>query len=272
VSGGAGAGMRRLEGKVAIVTGAGKGIGRGIARRFAREGASVVVAEMDDDAGRRVASELEALGGRGSFIHSNVSKKSDVQAAVSATLERFGRIDVLVNNAITVSPNVLLEEKRDEHLEATLAVGLWAVWWGMHAVFPTMRAQRGGRIINFHSIDADAGAWFHADYNATKGAVAALTRSAAAEWARFNILVNAVAPIAASHYYEGMVEQNPGLAEAVRHMIPLGRIGDVEDDIAPTVAFLASDDSKFVTGSILPVDGGLHMPRMNTKPPGISGG
>ena len=264
-----GIGMRRLEGKVAIVTGGGKGIGRGISRRFAREGASVVVAELDDEAGRSVASELEGLGGRGLFVRTDVSKKADVHAAVSASLDRFGRIDVLVNNAITVSPNVLLEEKSDAHLEATLAVGLWSVWWGMHAVFPAMRAQGAGRIINFYSIDADAGAWFHADYNAAKGAVAALTRSAAAEWARFNILVNAVAPIAASHYYEGMVKANPGIAEAVRHMIPLGRVGDVEDDVAPTVAFLASDDSKFVTGSILPVDGGMHMPRMNTKPPGI---
>lgn len=262
--------MGRLDGQVALITGGGKGIGRGIARRFAREGAKVVVAEIDEDAGKQVAGDLSELGGEGVFVRTDVSQKADIQAAVAAAQETYGRIDVLVNNAIALTPDVLLEQKTDEMFEKTMKVGLWSVWWGMQAVFPFMRDNGGGRIINFYSVDADNGNWVHGDYNTAKGGVQALTRTAGIQWARFNILVNAIAPIAASDAFASMVAENPGLADAVPLMIPCGRMGDPEDDIAPVAAFLASEDSRFITGATIPVDGGLHVPRLNTRPPDLT--
>src|ERR1700685_3059658 len=117
--------MSRLDGKVAVVTGAGKGIGRGIARRFAREGAKVVVAELDADAGKQVADDLGELGGEGLFVQTDVSQKADIEGAVAAAQQAFGGLDIIVNNAIALSPDVLLEQKTDEMFEKTMKVGLW---------------------------------------------------------------------------------------------------------------------------------------------------
>jgi 3-oxoacyl-[acyl-carrier protein] reductase len=262
--------MSRLDGKVAVVTGAGKGIGRGIARRFAREGAKVVVAELDAVAGKQVASDLGELGGEGLFVQTDVSQRADIERAIAAAQQTFGGLDILVNNAIAVTPDVLLEQKTDEMFEKTMKVGLWSVWWGMQIAFPAMKARGGGRIINFYSIDADDGSWLHGDYNTAKGGVQALTRTAGFQWARHNILVNAIAPIAASAAFEQMVADNPALAAAAPQMIPVGRMGDPEDDIAPVAVLLASEDGRYITGATIPADGGLHVPRVNTRPPDLS--
>jgi 3-oxoacyl-[acyl-carrier protein] reductase len=262
--------VSRLDGKVAVVTGAGKGIGRGIARRFAREGAKVVVAEIDADAGKQVADDLGELDGDGLFVQTDVSQKADIEGAVAAAQEAFGGLDIIVNNAIALTPDVPLEQKTDEMFEQTMKVGLWSVWWGMQTAFPVMKARGGGRIINFYSIDADNGNWVHGDYNTAKGGVQALTRTAGFQWARHNILVNAIAPIAASASFERMAAENPGLAAAVPTMIPVGRMGDPEEDIAPVAAFLVSDEARYITGATIPVDGGLHVPRLNTRPPDLS--
>jgi NAD(P)-dependent dehydrogenase (short-subunit alcohol dehydrogenase family) len=262
--------VKRLDGKVAVVTGSGKGIGRGIARRFAREGAKVVVAELDADAGKQVAEDLNGLGGEGLFVPTDVACKADIEDAISAAQESFGSLDILVNNAVSLSPDVLLEQKTDEMFERTIGIALRSVWWGMQTAFPVMKARGGGRIVNFYSIDADTGNWLHGDYNTAKGGVQALTRTAGAQWARHNILVNAIAPIAASAAWAQMVADNPVLADVVPTMIPCGRLGDPEEDIAPVAVFLASDDARFVTGATIPVDGGLHIPGMNTRPPDLS--
>jgi NAD(P)-dependent dehydrogenase (short-subunit alcohol dehydrogenase family) len=262
--------MGRLDGTVAIVTGAGQGIGRGIARRFAREGSRVVIAEIDERHGTSVAEEVRALGGDARFVRTDVGVKGDVEGAVRAGLDAYGRIDILVNNAIALSPNVLLEQKTDDMLDRVLHTGLWATWWSMQAVFPTMRDQGGGRIINFYSIDAEAGAWLHADYNLTKDAIRGLTRAAAAEWARFSILVNAIAPAAAGSVFVQLARDIPGFAEGAAAMNPTGRVGDPEDDIAPVAVFLASDDARYVTGETIHVDGGQHLGRYQSKPPDLS--
>lgn len=259
--------MGLLQGKVALVTGAGGGIGRGVARCFAREGASVVIAEIDEASGIQVARELEEqLGARAVFLRTDVMSKESVQAAVQAAVERFGGLDILVNNAFVPTPKVLLEEKTDEMLAQTLNSTVWASWWAMRAALPHMRARGGGSIINFYSIDVDIGAWLHADYNTAKAGIVGLTRSVAAEWGRFNIRANAIAPTAMGATFHKLAAENPGFAERSASMRPLGRCGDPEQDIGPVVVFLASDMSRYVTGESLHVDGGLHLPGYNSRP------
>jgi NAD(P)-dependent dehydrogenase (short-subunit alcohol dehydrogenase family) len=256
--------MGRLDEKVALITGGGKGIGRGIANRFVREGARVVIAEIDEAAGAAAADEL---GESASFIATDVGRREQMLAAVAHAREQFGRLDVLINNAIALSPNVVLEEKTDEMLDSVLHTGLWATWWSMQAAMPVMRDQGGGRIVNFYSIDAEAAAWLHADYNLTKDAIRGLTRTAAVEWARYGINVNAIAPAASGTVYHQLTEMIPGFAEMAAGMNPMGRVGDPEEDIAPVAVFLASEDSRYVTGETIHVDGGQHLPRYNSKPP-----
>jgi NAD(P)-dependent dehydrogenase (short-subunit alcohol dehydrogenase family) len=259
-----------LDGRVAIVTGGGKGIGRGVARRLAAEGAEVAIVELDADAGARTAKELGELGSEGLFVRADVSRKDDILAAVQATRDAFGPVTVLVNNAIALSPNVLLEDKTDEMLDQTMHVGVWATWWAMRAVLPDMRAAGGGSIVNFRSIDGEAGAWLHSDYNMTKEAIGGLTRSAAAEWGRYNIRVNAIAPVAIGTVFAELQRDHPAIVESVGQRTPLGRIGDPETDIGGAVAFLAGDDARYITGVTLPVDGGMHLARYDSTPPDLS--
>jgi 3-oxoacyl-[acyl-carrier protein] reductase len=258
--------MGQLDGKVALVTGAGQGIGRGIALRFVREGASVVIAEISEEHGSKVQAELAQLGGRGKFIRTDVGKKADLLAAIAATVEDFGRFDILVNNAAKLPTPVLMAQKTDAMLEEQIRIGIWGTWWAMQASLPIMRKQGGGRIINFTSMDVETGAWLHADYSVVKAGIVGMTRSAAIDWARFNINVNAVAPIAASAAFEQMCKDRPGLRERADAAVPLGRMGDPEEDIAPAVVFLASEGARFITGATIPVDGGLNLPRGNSIP------
>jgi 3-oxoacyl-[acyl-carrier protein] reductase len=251
--------MALLKERVSLVTGAGGGIGRGVARAFAREGAAVVIAEIDEKTGSQVEREIKELGGRALFV----------KAAVQSTVARFGSIDILVNNAFIPTPNVLFEDKTDEMLQQTLTSSLWATWWAMRAVMPHMRERRWGRIVNFYSIDTETGAWLHADYNTAKSGIVGLTRSAASEWGRFNITANAIAPTAMGATFFKLAEENPGFAERSAAARPLGRCGDPEEDIGPAAVFLASEMSRFITGETLHVDGGLHLPGYNSRPANV---
>jgi len=258
--------MALLKDRVAIITGAGGGIGKGVARAFAREGAAVVIAEIDEASGRQVEQELKDLGARARFVRTDVTNKASIEAAVAETVEHFGSLDILVNNAFIPTPNVLLEDKTDEMLELTLTSALWATWWAMRAAMPHMRDRCWGRIVNFYSIDTETGAWLHADYNTAKSGIVGLTRSAAAEWGRFNVTVNAIAPTAMGATFFKLAAENPGFAERSAAARPLGRCGEPEEDIGPAVVFLASEMSRFITGETLHVDGGLHLPGYNSRP------
>lgn len=262
--------MGLMQDKVALVTGGGAGIGRGIARRFVREGAKLIIAEFDAERGRAVEAECRELGGQALFVHTDVGDKASVLAAVQAAVDSFGGIDVLVNNAFAPSPEVLLEQKTDAILARTLDTTLWATWWAMHAAFPHFKARGGGSVINFYSIDADTGAWRHVDYNMGKSAIRGLTRSAASEWGRFNIRVNAIAPAAAGLTFERLCREHPGFEKVSASAKPLGRVGYPEPDIAPVAVFLASDMSSFVTGETINVDGGLHLWGFNSRPPNLA--
>lgn len=263
--------MGLLTDKVAVITGAGGGIGRGVARCFAREGAAVLIAEIDEVSGLQVERELQDLGGRARFLRTDVLDKFSVEAAVQAAVDSFGGLDILVNNAFVPSAHVLLEEKTDEQMARTLTSTVWASWWAMRAALPYLKkAKGGGRIVNFTSIDVDTGAWQHADYNTGKSGVVGLTRSAAAEWGRFNITCNAIAPTAMGATFHKLAAENPGFYERSAAARPLGRPGDPELDIGPAVVFLASEMSRYVTGVTLHVDGGLHLPGYNSRPAGVA--
>lgn len=258
--------MGLMQGNVALVTGAGAGIGRGIARRFVREGAHVIIAELDEDRGRTVEAECRELGGNALFVRTDVGDKASIQAAIQAAVDSFGGLDTLVNNAFAPSPEVLLEQKTDAILARTLDTTLWASWWAMQAAFPHFKARGGGSVINFYSIDAETGAWRHADYNMGKSAIRGLTHSAASEWGRFNIRVNAIAPAAAGLSFERLCREHPGFEQVSAKAKPLGRVGYPEEDIAPVAIFLASAMSSFVTGQTINADGGLHLWGFNSRP------
>jgi len=252
----------RLAGRVALVTGAAQGVGRGIARRFAREGAAVVVADIDVAGGEAVASSLGPLGAAGArFVATDVTDRDAVQAMVDATVAELGGLDILVNNAQWVAPKVPLLEKTDDMLARTLDTGLWATFRAMQAAAPVMRGRGGGRIVNLCSLIGLSGAPLYADYAAAKEAIRGLTRVAANEWAADGILVNALAPVARTPAVDRYAADHPDAVAAAERANPLGRLGDPEDDIGGAALFLASDDARYVTGITLFVDGGAHLLR-----------
>jgi NAD(P)-dependent dehydrogenase (short-subunit alcohol dehydrogenase family) len=251
--------MGRLAERVAIVTGAGRGIGRGIARRFAREGARVLIAEWDAATGARTAGELAALGGEGRFLRTDVGERAQVDAAVADALGAWGRVDVLVNNAWAGPPMGRVEWKTSEEMEQALRVGFLSNFWSMQAVFPHMKKQGGGRIINICSLNGVNAHMYTVHYNAAKEAVRALTRTAAREWAPWNVLCNIICPAAATEAYRAVMDANPALEKQLLALHPMHRMGDPEEDIGGVALFLASDDSRYVTGNTLFVDGGAHI-------------
>ena len=252
---------RLLEGKVAIVTGGAKGLGYGISRAMAKEGASLIITGRDGVATENVAAEIrEEFGTPAVGMSADMGVKEQVEAMIQRAVEEFGGLDILVNNASLLSDNVLLEHKTDEMLKRTLDIGVWGCWWGMRAALPHMKKRGGGSIINFHSIDAQTGAWLHSDYNINKMGIMGLTRSAAVEWGRFNIRCNAIAPTGLGQVFAELVEKVPGFLEQATANNPLKRAGDPEKDIGPVIVFLASEMSAFVTGEMINVDGGQNLP------------
>jgi len=249
----------RLAGKVAIVTGAGQGIGVAVATVFAREGAQVCVAELRAERGERTAAAIVSAGGDAFAVVADVGREADVRAMVDATLDRFGGVDVLVNNAQGFGPRTPLADIPEEQLDRVWTSGVKGTWWAMRAVRPSMAARGGGRIVNFVSLAAERGDAGLGDYSATKAGIVALSRTAAREWGADGITVNCVAPAAWTKRGQDWAGRDPGAYARAMAARPIGRLGDPETDIAPVVLFLASDDSRFVTGEVLHVDGGAFI-------------
>ena len=247
----------RLDGKVAIVTGGGSGLGKAMAQGFAHQGADVVIAEISPDTEKEVISLIEAEGREGMFIRSDASKLDDIDKVVDLTVKKFGRIDILVNNAYASKLRWALEVTEEEYNEI-LAVTLKGPYFFSQKVARVMVKQKFGSIINMTSIAATIGLpRGNSTYSAAKGGISSLTRVLAVEWAKYGIRVNAIAPCQfRTPVNQEKVLSNPQMLQQILKAIPLGRVGEEEDIIGPAV-FLASDEAAMVTGHVLYVDGGV---------------
>jgi 2-hydroxycyclohexanecarboxyl-CoA dehydrogenase len=253
--------MQRFQDKTVLVTGGGGGIGGATCRRFAREGARVAVFDMNLEAAETVAAQIRADGGQAQAFRCDITERAAVDAAVAAAQERFGPIDVLVNNAgwDVFKPFTKTEPAQWDKL---IAINLTGALHMHHAVLPGMAARKAGRIVNIASDAARVGSSGEAVYAACKGGLVAFSKTIAREHARHGITVNVVCPGPTDTALFADYKQGAGnpekLMEAFTRSIPLGRIGQ-PDDLPGAILFFASDDAAFVTGQVLSVSGGLTM-------------
>ncbi|MGZ6976977.1 MAG: SDR family NAD(P)-dependent oxidoreductase [Acidimicrobiia bacterium] len=249
--------MHGVAGKVIIVTGAGRGVGKGMAVHLGKGGANVVVAEWKPELLEASVTELEGLGVTTLGVPCNVMDRGEIEGMVAATVERFGRVDGLINNAQTFRALASIAEVSEDDLDVFYRSGVKGTLWAMQAVYPHMRDQGWGRIVNFASSMGITGGKGFAAYNASKEAVRALTRTAAREWAPDGIVVNCIAPAAAYHHGEAG-KQSEGYRIFIENC-PMGRQGDPELDIGPLAWFLCSDATRYLTGHTFMADGGAFM-------------
>jgi NAD(P)-dependent dehydrogenase (short-subunit alcohol dehydrogenase family) len=259
--------MGEVAGKVAIVTGAGRGIGRGIAITYGRAGANVVVASRTGSTVEAVVEEITRGGGHAHGVICDVGHREQIFAMVAEAERIFGPADILVNNAQSFGPadkpsstwiQQPLETFDEDDWEHTYRTGLLSTLWGMKAVFPHMK-DRGGKIINLCSPAGQVGMAGSAAYNVTKEGVRALTRTAAREWGVHRINVNVISPSVRTDGLDRYEKQNPEFIKATLQNVPLGRFGDPIKDVGPLAIFLGSSDSDFITGMTFMLDGGLFM-------------
>lgn len=246
----------RLEGKVAIITGAGRGLGRAMAMALGREGSKAVVVDVNPGDGEETVRELETLGGEAIFVRADVSEKAAVQSMVEASLDRFATIDILVNNAGIHEAAPFVQET-EELWQRIFKVNVMGTVIPSQAVVPVMMKRKRGRIVNVSSKAAVVGEPYHAAYSASKGAVLALTRAMAVELAPYKITVNAVCPgPTRTAMFLGATDEAE--RAELTTIAPLGRLGE-PDDIVGAVVYFASDESDWCTGQALSVDGGLSI-------------
>lgn len=255
--------LDRLSGRIAIVTGGAQGVGLGVARAFASEGAHVVIASRDARKGRTaaetIAADFSRARGSASHVETDVSIETSVRALVAGVVAEHGRLDVLVNNATPTGGTARLERMQQSALEEHIRVNYYAAFWSMQAAFPGMRAAGHGRIINMASLNGINAHVHTAMYNASKEALRALTRTAAAEWAQYGITCNVICPAAVSEAWRGFSKFDPEGAARILESNPSRRMGDPELDVGPLAVFLASEESRYVTGNTIHADGGGHI-------------
>jgi len=256
--------MGKLDGKVAVVTGAGRGIGRGIALRLAKEGAHVVVASRSERTVNQVVNEIKATSKSALGITVDVGSPDQVIAMIDQTVKAFGTVDVLVNVAQSWGtpasksmspPKTPFEDISEEEWDYTFQTGFKGTLYGMKAVLPFMKNQRCGRIINFGSPVALSGRPLMAAYNMTKEAIRSLTLTAAHELGPYAITVNCILPAILTQALADN-RKDPSQLEAFMKTLPMGHLGDPEHDAGGLTAFLASDDAAYLTGGTIILDGG----------------
>ena len=248
--------MGKLDGKVALISGAARGQGAAEVRTFAREGSKVVFGDVADDDGRQLETELQAAGQEVAYVHLDVSNEADWRHAMDETVRRFGRLDILVNNAGITIPRVPIEVRTEEEWDRIMAVNAKGVFLGTKHAIPEMRKGGGGSIVNISSV-AGIGQSAHQEpaYAASKAAVRIFSKVTAAQCAQDNIRCNSVhpGPVDTAMLHNAMPD--PEVLRQRLQRVPLRRMGSV-DEIVAGVLFLASDDSSYMTGSELVIDGG----------------
>lgn len=248
----------RLKDKVAVVTGAGRGIGCAIAKTFSGEGAKVVVADLDFSSAACVAGEIESVKGDALAVKVNIAERDSVGALVDAVLEKYGRVDILVNNAGWDKIEPFMDSTEDTW-DKVIAINLEGTINCCRAVLPGMISRKCGKIVNIGSDAGRVGSSGEAVYSAAKGGVIAFSKTLAREMARYQINVNCVAPGPTdTALFAEVAEGNPKIVEAMVKAIPFRRLAQ-PGDIANAVLFLASDEAAYITGQTLSVNGGLNM-------------
>ena len=248
-----------LQGKAVLITGAGQGIGFGLATVFAKAGARLAITGRDAAKLERAAGALRDLGAEVLTLAGDVRERKVADQNVARTLERYGQLDVLVNNAQAVVPNVALEAIDDATIALTLESGLLGTLYHMQAAFPHFKERGRGSIINFGSRRGITGEFGFGIYAATKEGIRGLSRAAAREWGQYGIRVNVMCPAALTDAAQDYLEKNPAHKAHLESAVPLRRLGDPITDIGPVALFLASDEARYVTGQTIHVDGGMTM-------------
>jgi 3-oxoacyl-[acyl-carrier protein] reductase len=248
--------MTQLNERIAVVTGASRGIGRGIAVELAKRGATVIVNyQRSADAANEVVEQIAAAGGKAQAVQGDVSQEEDVTRLIKTAIDAYGKIDILVNNAGTTRDNLIMRMSAED-FDTVLETNLRSTWLCAKGVVRDMMRKRYGRIINITSVSGIMGNGGQTNYSASKAGIIGFTKALAREVASRNITVNAVAPgFVATDLTAGLPED---IAKKVNENIPLGRWATIED-VALATAFLASEDASYITGHVLNVDGGLAM-------------
>ncbi|HLR09639.1 MAG TPA: SDR family oxidoreductase [Bacillota bacterium] len=246
--------MAKLDGKVAIITGGAGGIGKGIATAFVKEGAKVAIVDLNEELGQKTVEALQRYEKDCLFIAANLAEHEKLPNIIEKVIDQFGRLDILVNNA-HASKNMPFEETTKDLLELSFNTGFYPTFYLMQAALPYLKETKG-KVINFASGAGINGNVNQASYAAAKEAIRAISRVAANEFGAYGINVNLISPIANTEGIQAWAKEHPNHYDAMLANIPLGRLGDPENDIGRAAVFLASEDADFITGQTIMVDGG----------------